>query len=207
MSRSSSISRTLLVSSLLGMAAFSGGSLSAQDRSEWMTRTHFGFGFTGNAPDAILGGSAYVVLPRFGGIGLYVDAKFDLENPTDERGYDPDVTVEEVEGVHGGDYVKSEASWRSFNVAIVRPVSSFLMVYGGGGAAFRTEYGLFNVSQTGGVGVGGLVWAEDPRQEETRVNLMAGLIMRLTSRVSTHFGFETQPRGLTIGASLRLPPW
>lgn len=207
MSQYSSIKKALLAVSLFGVMISVGRPLSAQNSSQRLTRTHFGLGFVGNAPDAIVGGSGYVVLPRGGGIGFYVDAKFDLESPSGERGYDPDVTVEEVEGVHGGDFVKSESSWRSFNAAIIRPVTPFLMVYGGGGAAFRTRYSLFNVSQTGGVGIGGLVWAEDPREEETRINLMAGMIMRLTSNVSTHFGLETQPRGLTVGASLRLPPW
>jgi hypothetical protein len=63
------------------------------------------------------------------------------------------------------------------------------------------------VDANSGLGEGGVVWAEDPGAQETRANLMVGIIMRLTGRVSTHLGLETQPRGLTVGASLRIPRW
>jgi hypothetical protein len=36
---------------------------------------------------------------------------------------------------------------------------------------------------------------------------MLGVFFRLTSLISSQFGFETQPRGITAGASLRLPRW
>jgi hypothetical protein len=166
-----------------------------------------GIGYIANAPEAMVGGGGYVILPVRGGIGLFVDAKFDISNPSGERGYDPAVTASRIRDEVGGEFIKEEESWWSANVGLLRPVTPFLMVYGGGGFARMTLFELYEVDPESGVGEGGVVWAEDPGAEETRVNFMAGIIMRLTARVSTHFGVETQPRGLTVGASLRIPRW
>ncbi|MCJ7627113.1 MAG: hypothetical protein MUO50_01875 [Longimicrobiales bacterium] len=171
-----------------------------------LSRAHWGIGFVGNVPDAIAGAAGYIVVPRLGGIGIYLDAKFDVDDPSDDRGFDPRVTVDQVEGL-GGAEVKSESSWWSVNAAFVRPVSPFLMIYVGAGYAHRKVYGLYNVDPSGEVGLGGVVWAESPGKEEKRLNLMAGIMMRLTSRVTSQFGFETRPQGVTAGATLRFPPW
>lgn len=200
----------LAISALL----LSAGSLRAQNNPGPLTGAQFGVGFVGNAPDAFVGGGVYVVVPELGpisgGIGLYVDAKFDLDDAADERAFNGNLTSGELLGDPGrqeADFVRRESSWMSVNVALIRPLTPFLMVYGGGGMARATRYELFNVNQADPAGVGGVVWTENPDLEETRVNLMVGIVMRLTSAVSTHFGFETQPRGLTVGASLRLPKW
>lgn len=81
------------------------------------------------------------------------------------------------------------------------------MVYGGGGIAQRTRFNEYEVPGDVSLGRGGLLWVEDPSQEESRVNLMLGLMMRVSSRITSHFGFETQPRGITAGMSLRIPSW
>jgi len=188
------------------IVALPGSPASGQNALQPASRTHFGIGFVGNAPDAIGGAAGYVVVPNMGGIGIYLDAKFDVDDPSDERGFDPGITVDQVEA-GGGDKVKSESSWWSVNAAFVRPVSPFLMIYGGAGYAHRKVYGLYNVDPAGEVGLGGVVWAESPGEEETRLNFMVGMMIRLTSRINTQFGFETQPQGLTVGAALRLPPW
>ena len=189
------------------LLALYGSTASGQSSPPPLTRAQFGIGYVANAPEVMAGGAGYVILPRWGGIGLYLDAKFDISSPSGERGYDSSVTAAQVRDEVGGDYIKGEGSWRSANAAVLRPVTPFLIVYGGAGYAWKTAFELYQVEQDSGVGEGGVVWAEDPAGEETRVNLMAGVIMRLTGRVSTHFGFETQPRGLTVGASLRLPRW
>ncbi len=172
-----------------------------------LTTTQYGIGYVANAPDATVGGGAYVLSPRWGGIGVYLDAKFDISNPTDERGYDPSVTSQQVADMVGGQFRGTEASWRSMNVALMRPLTPSLIAYAGGGMARMTVFDLYNVDPEEPVGLGGLVWAENPDATETRVNLMVGFLMRLTSRVSAHFGYETQPAGATVGASLRIPRW
>lgn len=173
-----------------------------------LSRTQFGFGYVGNAPDAVVGGMAYVLVPKRGGIGVYLDAKFDGSSPRGERGYDANYTSQrlanEVDGAH---FVKTEESWRSFNIGIVRPLTPSFMAYVGGGVAKATWFDLYNVPLTTFVGLGGTAWVEDPEASETRANFMFGIMMRVTSRITTQFGYETQPDGLTVGASLRLPAW
>lgn len=173
-----------------------------------MSRMQFGVGWVGNAPEAMLGGAAYVLLPRSGGIGLYLDAKFDVSNPSGERGYDASVTSRQIAAQEvGATFVRTEESWSSVNVAVMRPLTPYLIAYAGGGLARATRYDLWNVDIASPFGEGGVAWAEDPDQEETSANLMVGVLMRLTRRASAHFGYETKPSGVTVGVSLRLPPW
>jgi hypothetical protein len=186
---------------------FSGLEAQSRSRPRELDRTQFGIGYVANAPDVIVGGMAYVVVPKWGGIGLFVDAKFDSDNPSDLEEYEPDLTAEQVPNeVVGANFLEFESSYHSFNVGVVRPLSPFLMVYAGGGPAFRTRYVQYTDPQKN-YGRGGVFWVEDPRQDETRMNLMLGLMMRVGSRITSQFGFETQPRGVTVGLSLRLPSW
>jgi hypothetical protein len=189
---------------LFGLAT---GPLAGQTPTPGLERTHFGIGYVANAPGLLAGGNAYLVIPRWGGVGIYVDAKFDIDNPSGDDAFVDSLDATQVANqVTGAEFVDAESSWRSINVALVRPVSAFLMVYGGAGISHRTRYHFYEEpSQT--LGLGGVFWVEAPAEEEDRVNLMLGVLMRLSSRVSTQFGFETEPRGLSVGASLRLPRW
>jgi len=164
-------------------------------------------GYVVNAPDMTLGGSAHVILPTAGGIGLYVDMKFDQSPTTEERGYDPNFTSLEVAGLEGSDYVETDESWEGFNVALIRPLNPTLWVYAGAGVAKVTRYDLYNVDPEVEVGIGGVAWVENPATAETRTNFMVGIMMRLSSLLSAQFGYETQPDGVTVGVSLRLPRW
>lgn len=89
----------------------------------------------------------------------------------------------------------------------MRPFSPYFTLYVGGGVAHETAYRLYNVDRDLNIGVGGVVWARDPRGDQYRPNFLAGMITRLTSRLSAHFGYETEPDGVTAGLSLRLPRW
>lgn len=191
---------------LLGIGLGAGAPpLCAQGSPGELSRTQFGIGYVANAPALMAGGGGYVLFPFLGGIGLYVDAKFDLSNPSDDLAFRPGTTPEELEAeIEGVEFIKRETSWRSFNVGLVRPVTPSLMAYGGAGYSRASYYGLY---QTVTADVGRAIWVEAPDDEETRVNLLLGIFLRVTSTITTQFGFETQPRGITAGASLRLPRW
>lgn len=172
-----------------------------------LDRLHFGLGYVANAPEAMGGGSAYVIWPAFGGIGLYVDAKFDVEDPSGDRAFRSDLTARELESSEefaGARYLTQEFSFNSFNVAVIRPVSSALFLYAGGGIAQGESFRLYE-QLIGDLGYA--VWVAAPDEDETRVNAMAGIMLRLSSVLTTQFGFESQPSGVTAGVSLRLPPW
>lgn len=206
------VTHTKVLALVLGVGVGLGlsfSSLDAQSRSNprELDRTQFGIGFQGNAPDVVAGGVAYVIFPKAGGIGFFVDAKFDLEDPTDSPEYEPGLTVERVEHeIVGAEPFEKESSYRSFNVGVVRPLNPFLMVFAGGGPSFKKKYIEYK-GGAGNYGRGGVFWAEDLQQRETRMNIMLGLMMRVGPRITSHFGFETQPRGVTVGLSLRLPSW
>ena len=213
MSRPSVASLSICVVATLALAAFGAGTASAQQVApeqrgpQPLSTTQYGIGYVANAPDLMVGGGAYVLSPRWGGVGLYVDAKFAVADPTSDRGFDASVTSKQVANMVGGKFLGSESSWKSFNVAVMRPLTSSLVAYAGGGVAQMTQYDLYNIDPQSPVGVSGVVWAENPDAAETRVNLMVGVLMRLTGRISAHFGYETQPDGVTVGASLRIPRW
>ena len=173
------------------------------------TQPHVGIGYVANAPDVMLGVVAYVVWPALGGIGLYVDAKFPGSDPSGSKDFEAGLTPDQVVGqVAGVNFRKSEASWQSFSVAVIRPLNPSLMVYGGLGRFEKTEYYLYEADpETTDLGRAGVFWVEAPEGAETGVSIMVGALMRLSSVISTQFGYETRPRGVTVGLSLRLPPW
>ncbi len=202
--------RILCTALLVGLLWSVGSSdLEAQSRSgpRELDAPQFGIGFIANAPDMMTGGGAYVVLPKWGGIGIFVDAKFDYQNPSDSEEFEPGLTADRVPfEVDGANFIEHESSYRSFNVGLIRPINPFLMVYGGAGLAKRTRYSEYE-EPSREYGRGGIFWVEAPSEAEDRLNMMIGLMMRMGPRITSHFGFETQPRGITVGFSLRLPSW
>ncbi len=172
------------------------------------TRAHVGIGYVANAPDVMVGGAAYVVLPALGGIGLYVDAKFPGGTPAGSRDFEEGWTPSRVEDeVPNVNFREKESSWQSFSVALIRPLNPSLMVYGGLSRVERTEYWLYEAAPSVDLGRAGVFWVESPDDAESGVGVMVGAIMRLSSLISTQFGFESRPKGFTAGVSLRLPPW
>jgi hypothetical protein len=182
-------------------------SVAAQAPEPTLTHALYGIGFVANAPEEMAGGSAYLILPVKGGIGLYVDAKFDVSNPSDHAAFVSDMTAADVRNqVPGNEFIKDESSWRSFDVAVIRPINPYLFAYLGGGMVRRTLYELYE-EPSGTYGLNGVIWAEAVDLEETRANVMGGVFLRLGSHINTQFGFETEPVGVTAGVSARLPAW
>jgi hypothetical protein len=166
----------------------------------------FGIGYVANAPDLMGGGSGYAVFPVLGGLGVYVDAKVDLGSPAREDTFLSTLTAAEVEAtVAGVEFISAEDSWRSFNIALVRPVTPALTLYGGAGYARRTRYRQYRDPE-GEMGLLGFFWVEAPDEEWNTVNGLVGGYLRMSRWIDFQFGLETTPRGFTVGASLRLPP-
>ena len=174
-----------------------------------LDRVQFGIGYMTSLPHMAAGAGGYVVTPWGGGWGIYVDAKFDIESPENTPEFEPRLTAQQVYNqITGAVPLQSESSWQSFNAAVVRSLNPYLSVYVGGGLARKNHFREFeDPNRDTDYGRGGVMWVEAPDEDENRANIMAGLIMRLTSRFSSHFGWETQPMGVTAGLSLRLPAW
>jgi len=201
--------RPLCRGALLGLAVMCGILLASLPvAGQGLTRTHVGIGYVANAPDVMVGGAAYVVWPAWGGIGVYVDAKFPGGTPAGSRDFEAGLTPADVEGqVAGAEFRREESSWQTFSVALIRPLKSSLMVYGGLGHYKRTEYWLYEANPSVDLGRAGVFWVESPLDEESGISANVGLLMRLSPLVGTQFGLESNPRGFTAGVSLRLPPW
>ena len=193
----------ILGGALVAVAALNPETSAGQSPAPVRDALQFGAGYVANAPDLMGGVGGYVIFPRMGGIGFYADVKLDIDKPSGDIAFRKDLTPSQVE-LEEVRYIKEESSWRSFNAALVRPLNPYVIVYGGAGYSKMTRYRTYERLV---VDVGQAIIVEDPEGDEARVNLLAGVMFRLTAAVSSHLGIETQPRGLTVGVSLRLPRW
>jgi hypothetical protein len=183
------------------------GSHSAEGQSvnSALDRPHLGIGYVANAPNMMAGGGAYAIFDVLGGLGLYIDAKFDIETPEGDDYFESGLSADEaVNTVPGIEFVERENSFRSLNFALVRPVGSQLLVYLGGGVVEVSQYHLYQ-GESEELGQGGVFWVEDTDWEEVRGNLMLGAFLQLSSFLSFQVGLETEPKGFTAGVSFRLP--
>ncbi|MGH7476486.1 MAG: hypothetical protein ACRELD_09370 [Longimicrobiales bacterium] len=161
-----------------------------------------GIGYVANAPDLLAGGGAYAIFPLLGGLGVYVDAKFDVDSPGSEDTFTREITREQAEAF--GDLTfQVQDSYRSFNAALVRPLSPTFTLYAGAGYAQWSRYYEYrDPSQERGFA--GFYWVEEPDEAGSRLNLLGGAFMRISRWIDIQVGLESAPRGFTVGASVPL---
>jgi hypothetical protein len=165
-----------------------------------------GIGYVVNAPNVFTGVALYGVSDIFGGLGLYVDAKFNLDKIEDESDFFPDLSVADVELAGGQDLRNDDFGWWSVNAALMRPISSELMLYAGAGYTHEDVYLRYNdpldVLQ---LNTQGWYWIRDDAASGGHINLLAGAFFRMGNRVALQFGLESQPAGATVGFSYSFP--
>jgi hypothetical protein len=164
--------------------------------------TGAGLGYVVRAPDQLLGFSAHAISGRWGGLGLYLDAKFDLESPSGAVHFLGDRTAAQAEAA-GHRLFREEFSWTTANAALIRPLTPVLAAYGGAGLSRRKVYSEWS-DPAGVTGIGGTYVVEDPDLHSTEANFLGGFIF-VIGRVSLHFGGESAPRGATVGAFYTVP--
>lgn len=197
--------RSLLVGAAL--AAVAASTALPAPVSAQIATTRYSIGYVANTPDLLAGVGASVVFPAFGGLGVFVDAKFDIEPPTGESQFIGTMTAREVQAqIQGVRFLDSDDSWRTYNAGLIRPVTSSLMLYAGAGYAERKRYRFYHDREEE-VGEFGFLWVEAPEEEKTTINALFGGYMRVSQTFAFQIGFETAPRGLTVGASLGYPGW
>jgi len=199
------LARTLTAATLLGLTGAFGSPRPSSGQDLALPR--FGIGYVANGPDLLVGGGGYVVFPALGGIGFFADVKLDLESPSRKPEFLSRLNARQVEDqVEGAVLQFPDNSWRSFNMGVIRPVSPWLMLYAGGGYAVRTRYRAYQ-EPSQEMGFLGFFWVEAPDERKTTVNTMFGGFMRISHRLAFQIGFETAPRGLTVGAFFGFPRW
>ncbi len=189
----------------LALALLASGLAAAPLAAQDTPGIRFGVGYTVNAPEMMAGASGFVILPAMGGIGLYLDAKVNPDSPRKEDTFLEGRTALQIEDeVPGVRFEDSKDSYRSFNAAVVRPVTPSLMLYAGAGISQMTRYrAYFDPAEE--MGLAGHFWVEAPDEKATYVNGLAGAYLRLSSLISFQTGFETNPKGFTVGATFHLP--
>jgi hypothetical protein len=196
----------LCVASLVGALSCVPASGAAQSVARPLSWSRFGIGYVANAPNMMAGVSGYVLFRALGGIGLYADAKFDVDSPGRDPYYYPNWTPSQVEdSVRDVFPVDHQVSWRAFDVAVVRPVTPGLMVYAGVGYAQKKRYQSYQ-DPSKQLGQLGLFWVEAPDLRVNTASAMFGVFMRMSRVLAFQTGFETTPRGFTLGATIKFPP-
>ncbi|HSW31034.1 MAG TPA: hypothetical protein VLH75_16235 [Longimicrobiales bacterium] len=194
----------LLALAVAALAAFALGAspvVAQQDASP----LRLGLGYTANAPEMLSGVSGYVIFPAKGGIGLYVDAKFNPDSPRRDDNFLKGRTALQVEDeVAGVQFIDHKDSYRSFNAALVRSINPHLMLYLGAGVSQMTRYRqYFDPSEE--MGLAGYFWVEASDEAGSSLNVLGGAFFRMSSVLIFQTGIESNPRGFTVGANVQLP--
>ncbi|MFW5947434.1 MAG: hypothetical protein ACOCUW_02975 [Gemmatimonadota bacterium] len=192
--------KTIVRSGVLALMVLAPAAVSAQAGDRGM----LGIGYAANAPSVVVGATVWGIVPGLRGWGLYVDGKMDPDDPSSDPYFMAALTPSDIATQYPDDEeVTQEDRWQSFNAAVTRVLTDELIVYAGGGYSHRTTYRQY-LDPDRNRGQFGLYWVEDPVTSGGEVNLLAGALLRISSRIRLQFGGETAPRGFTVGASLTL---
>lgn len=164
----------------------------------------FGIGYVANMPNQFAGVSAHYISNFMGGLGVYVDAKFDVESPEDEEGFEPGLTAAQVEDERGDQLFHEDGSWRSFNVALMKAIAPQFVIYAGAGLADGKHYGQY-IDTEGELGIEGFYWVRDEENSGSEINVLGGAFFQLTRNVAFQVGAESKPGGFTLGVSYLVP--
>lgn len=170
--------------------------------AQWGPRV--GVGYVVNAPNQYVGLSGHVLTTVAGGLGFYVDGKITRPSIADHQTFDPNTTAQFVDDNYGDIPLGDEEEYRSVNFALMRPLTPELLLYAGAGYTSRTVYVEYQ-DLTEERGRGGFYWVEDPDNAGSGLNVLFGGFFRIGRNVSLQFGAESQPRGVTVGASYAVP--
>lgn len=170
------------------------------DRASLRSLPLIGIGYVANAPNMLLGGAAIAAWDVLGGLGLYVDAKFSHDPPS--RSGFVDGTLADVG--EGDRFFRAESGWRSFNVALLRPVTDELVLYLGGGVTREEAFEQF-YDDSEERGEFGYYWLEDEEASGNRANVVGGAFFRFADWLLFQVGFDAEPVAMNIGAMYRLP--
>ncbi len=187
---------------LVAMPAWSQVGVPAATPVQFQPR--FGIGYVANVPNQFAGVSGHWLSAQFGGFGIYVDAKFDLDSPERKEWYVDSLTVAEVEDRLGDRAFRREGSWTSVNAAVMRPLTPQFTVYAGAGYSEVREYREY-IDQNLRVHETGFYWVRDPETSGGRVNFIGGVFMQISRAFALQFGAESQPAGFAVGAAYLIP--
>lgn len=201
------ISRASVALFVLAGLSLTGRTLAAQGTVNLRNSSRVGVGYVANIPNTFLGFSAIGMTTKlFGGAGLYADFKTTTTDHRSDPDYLPGVTIEDAELGFADLLYTEESEWLSIDVALVYAVTNDLAIYGGGGYTRERHFRqYFDDSVPAERGEFGFYWIDDPEGSGNRVNVLGGVLFRLTKYALFQLGGEMQPPGVSVGVVLTLP--
>jgi hypothetical protein len=163
-----------------------------------------GVGYVANVPNQFVGASGHFVSSFMGGMGLYVDAKFDLDSPEDDEKFIDSLTAADVENTLGDQLLRRDGVWTSVNVAVTRAVTPQLVAYAGVGYSDAQEYVEY-LDEQREMGMLGFYTVHDEEASGGQVNFLGGVMFQISRTVALQLGGETAPGGFTVGVSYLVP--
>lgn len=199
----------LLRAALAGalVAAATAPALSAQvvgGRTAPAFQPRMGVGYVANVPNQFVGASGHFVSNFLGGMGLYVDAKFDLDSPEDDEKFVDSLTAADVEDELGDQLLRRDGVWTSVNVALTRAVTPQLVAYAGLGYSDAQEYVEY-LDENRQMGQLGFYTVLDEEASGGQVNFLGGVMFQISRTVALQLGGETAPAGFTVGVTYLVP--
>ena len=191
----------------LGCLSLVGGPLAAQGAPSLRNSSRIGVGYVANIPNTFLGFSALAMTYKlFGGAGLYVDFKTTTKDHRSDPDYYPGISVDSAALGLADLLYAEESEWLSVNAALVYAVTPDLALYGGAGYSRERHYQQYYDDRVPPLhGEFGFYWIDDPEGSGDRVNVLGGVLFRLTKYALFQLGGEMQPPGVTVGVILALP--
>ena len=173
--------------------------LSANSATDWRSVPHFGIGYMGGAPHAILGGTAYIVRPWLGGFGLLVDFHISHQSWEGDEEFTNAITRDEARAF-GDTETRTNEHWAVFNVGVIRPLTRDFALFGGAGIGRAKQYREY-FDGSGTRGVGGHYRINDEDASGNHINVVGGGLFRFGEHLNFHFGAERAPAGFLVGVT------
>lgn len=191
----------------LGCLSLTARPLAAQGVPNLRNSSRVGVGYVANIPNTYLGFSALGMTHKlFGGLGLYADFKTTTTDHTSDPDYYPGISVDSASLGLADLLYTEESEWLSVDVALVYAVTPDLAVYGGAGYTREKHYQQYYDDRAPPLhGEFGFYWIDDPENSGDRINVLGGVIFRLTRYAHFQLGGEMNPPGVTAGVILALP--
>lgn len=195
---------SVFVAAFLASVTFSPltGQRAVNPEQSFVAGTHLGVGYVMNAPDQLVGLTAFTVGSKWSGWGAFADAKFTSDRPTGDDDFREDMTAAEAEAMGDERFAEPDEVWETVNVGLVRAVSHDVAIYAGAGYSNQTVYQEYVESETG---PDRFYTVEDDRVGGNTVNVMGGLYFRVGRVITFQFGGETAPGGFTLGVNFMIP--
>jgi hypothetical protein len=199
------VQRAATLALILLMAWTTHAAAQTAERRDFHSGMAWGIGYSGTIPEAYFGAGGWHLL-RGGRFGVFADGKVTLPTLTAHDNYCPpalqECSIVWVQQNRNDFELRDENEWLIFNVGgIYAFYPEFALVLGAGMARLRgvREYVDPDDDPDIRITAEGNYFVPHFAEPSWTAQAVVGLLMRAGNRLSFSFGYETAPRGMTIG--------